>query len=544
MTDNQDAELVEKLENLTSIGIALSTEKDSKRLLESILIGAKKLTCADGGTLYSVQDNHTVKMEILRTDSLGYAMGGTTGTEIPFSPIDLYDDDGKPNHHMVVTHSVLQDTTVNIPDAYDAEGFDFSGTIKFDQNTGYRSKSFLTVPLKNHIGEIIGVLQLLNATDPKTNEVIPFSNAAQRLTESLASQAAISLTNRRLIDDLQNLFESLIQLIATAIDEKSPYTAGHCKRVPLLTMMLAEAAHESELPELSAFKLNSDDRYELRVASWLHDCGKITTPEHIVDKATKLSTIFDRIEVIRCRFEIVKRDAQIAALEAKLSATHFDGKTNEFFARIDSELQQQLQELDEEFIFLKHCNIGGEFMSDGDQSRVKQISLRKLTINDKNSSLLSQDELYNLTIAKGTLLPSEREVINNHIVATIKMLESLPLPKHLKNIPEYAGGHHEKMDGTGYPKGLKGHEMSMQARIMAIADIFEALTARDRPYKDGKKLSEALKILGYMKKDGHIDPVLFKLFIDSRIYLKYAQEFIDPHQIDEVIPSQIPGYNT
>jgi len=533
-------QLLEKLEKLTEIGIALSSERDTHKLLERILLGAKEITRADGGTLYSVQEDNTIKMEIIRTDSLDFAMGGTTGNKIPFPPIPLFDDENQPNLHMVVTNAVLLDSTINIPDAYHAEGFDFSGTVAFDEQTGYHSQSFLTVPLKNHQNDIIGVLQLLNAIDPDSNEVIPFSNEAQRLTESLASEAAIALTNRRLIDDLKALLESLIQLIATAIDEKSPYTGGHCERVPILTMMLAEAANEQSSGAFKDFSLDDDERYELNIAAWLHDCGKITTPEAVVDKETKLQTIFDRINLIETRFEILKRDAQIAALERRLAQT--EAGANSDSSEIETELSHQLSQLDDDLKFLRHTNIGGEFMSEGDQKRVLSISEHTLQIGGKSQQLLSQNEVYNLTIIKGTLTPEEREIINNHIVVTIGMLETLPFPKHLRNVPEFAGGHHEKMDGSGYPNGLKGEQMSVQARIMAIADIFEALTAKDRPYKEGKKLSEALRILGFMSKDHHIDPDLFRLFIDRKLFLKYAEEYLDPAQIDEVIPEQLPGY--
>ncbi|HEA26436.1 MAG TPA: GAF domain-containing protein [Ectothiorhodospiraceae bacterium] len=537
---SQSDQLLEKLEKLTEIGIALSSERDTHKLLELILLGAKEITRADGGTLYSVQEDNTIKMEIIRTDSLNYAMGGTTGNEIPFPPIPLFNEEGQPNLHMVVTNAVLLDSTINIPDAYHAEGFDFSGTKDFDEHTGYRSQSFLTVPLKNHENDIIGVLQLLNAIDSANDEVIPFSTAAQRLTESLASQAAIALTNRRLIDDLKALLESLIQLIATAIDEKSPYTGGHCERVPVLTMMLAEAANRQKSGPFKNFELNADGRYELNIAAWLHDCGKITTPEAVVDKATKLQTIFDRIELIEARFEILKRDAQIAALEERLKNVEAGDKSSN--SLIESRLTQKLKQFEDDLEFLRHTNIGGEFMSEDDQDLVLSFGNQPLQIDGKMHTLLTEDEIYNLAIAKGTLTPEEREIINNHIVVTIGMLETLPFPKHLKNIPEFAGGHHEKMDGTGYPKGLKGEQMSVQARMMAIADIFEALTAKDRPYKEGKKLSETLKILGLMCINQHIDPDLFRLFMDEQLYLKYAKEYLDPAQIDEINTADIPGY--
>lgn len=528
--------MLHRIEKLTEIGIALSAERDTQRLLEMILLGAKALTHADGGTLYSVQEDGTVKMEIVRTDSLNFAMGGTTGQPIPFAPIPLYDAQGRPNHHMVVTHAVLNDRTINIPDAYDAEGFDFSGTKQFDANTGYRSTSFLTVPMKDHEGAIIGVLQLLNAKEEENGAIIPFSETAQRLAQSLASQAAIALTNRHLIDDLKHLLESLIQLIATAIDEKSPYTGGHCKRVPELTMMLAEAAHNTEEGPFKGFRMNEDDRYELSMAAWLHDCGKITTPEAVIDKSTKLETIYDRIEIIDTRFEILKRDAEIAMLRRQLESS---SEEQRLAAR--RQYEATLQQLDDELDFLRRSNTGGEFMTAEDQQRVHQIGRRRWQRHGNELPLLSDDERYNLTIAKGTLTPEEREIINNHIVATIKMLETLPFPKNLRNVPEFAGGHHEKMDGSGYPRGLTGKQMSVQARIMAIADIFEALTAKDRPYKEGKKLSEALRILGFMKQNSHIDPDLFELFIKQGLYQRYADTYLSPEQIDNIDFDKIPG---
>jgi HD-GYP domain-containing protein (c-di-GMP phosphodiesterase class II) len=529
-------QMLQRIEKLTEIGIALSAERDTERLLENILMGAKALTNADGGTLYSVQEDNTVKMEIVRTDSLNFAMGGTTGKPIPFEPIHLYDDKGFPNQHMVVTYAVLHDCTVNIPDAYNAEGFDFSGTKQLDANTGYRSTSFLTVPMKDHEGLIIGVLQLLNAQDEKSGAIIPFGETAQRLTESLASQAAIALTNRHLINDLKNLLESLIQLIATAIDEKSPYTGGHCERVPELTMALADAAHNAEDGPFKEFHMSEDDRYELRMAAWLHDCGKITTPEAVVDKSTKLETIYDRIKCVATRFEILHRDAEIAMLKQQLQSNSDAEKL-----AAQQQYEQTVAQLDEELAFLQRSNTGGEFMSEADQQRVREIGQRRWQHHGESQPLLSDNEIYNLTIEKGTLTAEEREVINNHIVATIKMLDTLPFPKNLKNVPEFAGGHHEKMDGSGYPKGLTGEQMSMQARIMAIADIFEALTAKDRPYKEGKKLSESLRILGFMKQDNHIDPDLFKLFIQNEIYQQYADTYLSPEQIDTIDKSKIPG---
>jgi len=532
--------LLQRLEELNAIGVALSGEKDINRLLENILLAAIKITHCDAGTLYSVTDEKTLRFEIVRTSSLGIALGGTTGKPVTFPPVQLYDPDGKPNNHNVVAYAVLNDKTVNITDAYSEQGFDFSGTRKFDAASHYRSRSFLTVPMKNHEGRIIAVLQLLNALDKESGEVTTFTSSDQHLAESLASQAAIAITNRALINQLEELFESFITLINIAIDEKSPYTGGHCERVPVLTMLLAEAASASTEGPLANFHMSDKDRYELKIAGLLHDCGKVTTPVHVVDKATKLHTIFDRIHLLDTRFEVLKRDAEIALLKDKIAALEAGHGAS---ATIDESYRERISQLDDDREFLRKANIGGEFMSPALQQRVQQIGqYRWVNEQDEASDFLSQDEIYNLNVERGTLTAEERETINHHIVSTIHMLETLPWPNHLKHVPEYASGHHERMDGKGYPKGLKGGDMTLQARIMAVADIFEALTAKDRPYKEGKKLSDALMILGRMKQDQHIDPDLFDIFIRKQVYMQYAKDYLEPHQIDTVDVGKIPGY--
>ena len=532
--------IVSRLEYLNQIGIALSQERDINKLLETILIAAKNLTHADAGTLYRLVDGK-LQFEIVRNDSLSITMGGTSGNPIPFYPIPLHDKDGKPNYTMIAAYAALTQKTVNIPDGYVEEGFDFSGMRNFDKRTGYRSKSFLTVPMKNHESEIIGVLQLLNAMDPDTGAVIAFSDEYQHLAESLASQAAIALTNRILIQQLEVLFESLIDLINTAIDEKSPYTGGHCNRVPTLTMMIAEAAHNTQQGPLADFHMSEKDRYELKIAGLLHDCGKITTPVHVVDKATKLETIHDRIELVVTRFQALKRQAEIDMLRETIAAME---KGDASAAKGAGEAcAERIRQYDDDCAFLRKANIGGERMKPEDQARVSQIAAYEwVDEKGERARFLTQDEEDNLNIQYGTLMPKEREIINNHIVATIKMLEALPWPRHLVNVPEYAGGHHERMDGKGYPRGRKREEMSVQARLMGIADIFEALTAKDRPYKPGKTLSESLAILGKMRETGHIDPDLFDVFVREKVYLRYAREFLDPNQIDDVDESRIPGY--
>lgn len=569
---------------LIDIGIALSSEKDTDRLMERILLEAKDIGGADGGTLYIRTRDDTLEFKIMNTDSLGIAQGGTTGIEIPLPPVQLYGPGGEPNERNIASYSALHGTTINIEDAYDSTEFDFSGTKKFDESTGYRSTSFLTVPLKNHQEDVIGVLQLLNAQDPNTGEVVPFSTEIQPLIEALASQAAVALENQNLIEAQRHLLDSFIELMASAVDAKSPYTGGHCQRVPVLTEMLTEAACKSSDEPFKHFDLNDDEWYELHIGAWLHDCGKVTTPEYVVDKATKLETIHDRIHEVRMRFEVAKREA-IIDYQQKVINGKGDSQA------LKTALDEELARIDDDFEFIAECNLGGEFMAEDRIERVKQIAQRQWTrtlddrigvaheelerkqrepakevpcqepiLQDRVDHIIEHDsvvyaadpdnpygfkievpehkynlgEVYNLCIGRGTLTPEERFKINDHIVQTIVMLQQLPFPRHLERVPEIAGGHHEKMDGTGYPKKLKGDEMSLPARVMAIADVFEALTAVDRPYKTPKSLSESIKIMSFMVRDQHLDPELFRLFLESGVYLEYAEKFLRPDQIDEV----------
>jgi HD-GYP domain-containing protein (c-di-GMP phosphodiesterase class II) len=530
-------DLLARLDQLNAIGAALSKERDTNALLEGILIAAKNITHADGGTLYRMsEDGGSLRFEIMRTNSLNLFLGGTTGRPIDFPPLQLVNPDGNFNDVMVATYAAIHDRTVNIADAYVEEGFDFTGTRAFDQRTGYRSQSFLTVPMKNHDGEVIGVLQLINAQEPGLNRVVTFSEADQRLVESLASQAAIALSNRQLVIQLEELFESFIRLINMAIDDKSPYTGGHCNRVPALTMMLAEAADATLQGPLASFKMSERDRYELKIAGLLHDCGKISTPVHVVDKSTKLQTLFDRVVLIDTRFEVLKRDAEIASLKRRLALRGPVDPQAE--ARETALLDQQQQALDEERALIRRTNVGAETLTDA----VGVVSIfhpgpGAPTGRPPDGSVqpfLTDDEVENLSIRRGTLTARERDIINYHIVATNRMLEQVPWPKHLRNVPEFAGGHHERMDGRGYPKGLTRHQMSLQARMLGIADIFEALTAVDRPYKPGMKVSKALEIMVRFKKNGHIDPDLFDVFMREGVYKRYAKEFLSPDQYDVV----------
>ena len=519
------------IRRLTQIGVALSAEKNIDRLLEMIVDEAQDFTCADGGTLYIMSDDESaLHFAIVQNRTLKTHMGGTGG-KITWPSVILKNPDGSPNFANVSAYAAILGQVVNIPDVYDAEGFNFQGTRKFDADTGYRSKSMLVVPMRNHENDTIGVLQLLNAQEPLTGKVINFSNECQQMTESLASQAAVALSNTRLIHDLENLLESFISSIASAIDEKSPYTGGHVQRVAKLSLTIAEKINNMTEGPYADVCFDEHPMKELRTAAWLHDIGKITTPEYVVDKATKLETIYDRIETLKTRFEVIKRDHELKVLEDRLARhyAHSDESGSETSGmETDGKNDEFSRKLEEDINFLVNANTGGEFMADEMIEKVKEIASRKWMYDGDECPMLTENEVYNLTIRRGTLTTEERDIINNHAKVTHKMLSQLPFPKKLKNVPLYAAAHHENINGTGYPFGLKGDEISLQSRILALADIFEALTAKDRPYKKGKTLSEALDIMSFMVKDGHIDKDLFELFIREKIYLDYAKKELLP----------------
>lgn len=524
-----------QIDKLAEIGYSLSTEHNLPKLLNTILVEAMRITNADGGTLYLRTEDDRLRFEIMKTRSMGTDMGGISKIPIPDTiyPVRLYmQDTGEPNHHNICASVALTGKTANIEDAYETEEFDFSGTKGFDKKSGYRSKSFLTIAMKNHEGDIIGVLQLLNALDPETDEIVSFTVEKQHLIESLASQAAVAITNVRLIQELEELLEAFIQLIADAIDEKSPYTGGHNKRVPTIAMMIAEKINDTEEGPLGPVKFTAEDMHELRIAAWLHDVGKITTPEYVVDKSTKLETIYDRVTEVEWRFQVAKQEVEIEYLKQKAELN--EDQDSKELKNLEKWHRKQLRDLNADLKFIQTTNIGGEFMTPEHQERVQSIAQRRITLHGKKVQMLNENMVHNLNIKRGTLTEAERNKINDHVKVTLDMLEKLPFPKKLRHVPEFAGGHHEKMDGTGYPRGLKKEEMSIQARIMAIADVFEALTASDRPYKKGKKLSEALKIMGFMKRENHIDPDIFDVFLKRDVFKEYANDNLKPENVDTV----------
>ncbi|WP_433898276.1 HD domain-containing phosphohydrolase [Pseudomonas sp. PSE1(2024)] len=443
------------------------------------------------------------------------------------------------------------------------------------------------IRLHNRHNETVGLLVLLINDSGTASDLEKLRPDRIAFLQAVSGAAAVSIESQRLQARQKQLLDAFIQLLAGAIDAKSPYTGGHCQRVPELTLMLAHAAAASEAPAFSDYQPNEDEWEALHIAAWLHDCGKVTTPEYVVDKATKLETLNDRLHEIRTRFEVLKRDAWVSYWQALAMG----GEERQLAELRDATLTA----LDDDFAFVAHCNLGSEAMAEADLQRLQGIAKRPWTrtlddrlglsweenrrqsrtpaptlpvteplLADKPEHLLeraegelipednpwgfkldvppykyNRGELYNLSIPRGTLTREERYIINHHMVQTILMLSHLPFPGHLNSVAEIAGGHHEKMDGTGYPKRLKREDMSLPARMMAIADIFEALTAADRPYKKAKSLSEALGIMATMCREAHIDAELFGLFIRDGVYLQYATRFLDPRQIDAVDPAAV-----
>jgi HD-GYP domain-containing protein (c-di-GMP phosphodiesterase class II) len=556
-------QMKDTIQTFLDVSIALAAERNFERLMDRVLEELGKAAGADGGVLYL----HEEADAVLRYSSQRWSASGTpvakAHADLAFASVA---------HPVIAAARGPHEPSVRRVAHPRPRGLEY-----LDARYGEASVDMVVVPLLGRAGNLVGVL---------CSFVAPGSPAPTRermdLVRAFAGAAAVAIDQQRLLQAEKRLLNSFIGLTALAIDAKSPYTGGHCQRVPELTEMLARAAHDATDGPFAAFKLGDDEWEALRIAAWLHDCGKVTTPEYVVDKATKLETIYDRIHEVRMRFEVMKRDAEIAALKA--AAGGGDAQA------IREKLAKDLRDLDDEFAFVAASNEGGEFMSPERVERLQRIARRtwQRTLDNRlgvsweerqrmerepaaalpaterlladkpehivargerdlmpednpwgfklttPAHLYNRGELHNLSIGRGTLSEEERYKINDHIVQTIVMLSQLPFPRHLGNVTELAGGHHEKMDGTGYPRRLRREDMSVQARLMAVADIFEALTASDRPYKKGKKLSEAIRIMAAMVKDRHIDADLFRLFLESGVYRRYAEKYLEAQYIDEV----------
>lgn len=554
------------LRRFLDISGALSAERDFDTLLDRILSETIAVAGASGGAVHLLTPDGG-ELRPVATRLLGEATPGAGRTW------DLRDTDSVAAPVRAVQADATIETDLRWDDPRHLQAYE----TLFVRLSAARMR-LLSLPLKNRQDETIGTLTL-SFPLPASGPTEPLGAARVAFVRALSGTAALAIDNHLLLNARKALLESFIQLVAGAIDAKSPYTGGHCQRVPELARLLAQAACDATEGPFAGFTMTPDEWEALHIAAWLHDCGKVTTPEFVVDKATKLETLYNRVHEIRTRFEVLKRDVLIERLQARLGA---DGA-----AHAQAEAQPALAGLDADFAFVARCNQGGEYLSPEDQARLRQIGARtwRRTLDDslglsadearrlqrprpalpalerllsdrpehliprpaedrlprdnrwgirlpQPEHLYHRGELHNLLVSRGTLSDEERYKINEHIVQTLKMLSELPFPRHLRQVPEIAAGHHERMDGRGYPRGLTGEQMSVQARMMAIADVFEALTADDRPYKPGKPLSEALTILQRMAAEGHLDPELHALFLRSGACLAYARRFMPAAQID------------
>lgn len=514
--ENYTKDLKNLITKLVDIGRALSGERNLDKLLEMIVDEAREFTNADAGTLY-IKEGEYLKFKILQNVSMKIRMGGVSGNEITFPPVELKESN-------VSAYTAINDVIVNIPDVYDSQLFDFTGPKKFDSATKYRTKSMLVVPMKNHEDDVIGVLQLINAQDKRTGDVIPFSADYENLIHSLASQAAVAFTNAKLIRDMEELFSSFVKVMATAIDEKSPVTGGHIQRVADLTLMMAKTINEQKEGPFANVYFGENQMHELRMAAWMHDIGKVTTPVNIVEKGNKLETIFDRIYYVELRFNYLIQQTEKSYLQKRLELMERNAEKGEI-EKLEEETRRRVCELKEMKEFVLQCNKPGEFLEDNKLERLRMIS--KLTYRDADGNeqnYLTENELKNLSIRRGSITEEERKVMQNHAVVTMKMLEQIPFTKKLKNVPFFAGAHHEYINGKGYPLGLKGNEIPFEGRLMAVTDITEALTAADRPYKKAMPLEKVYQILISMVNNGELDKDIVELMIKEKVYEHYLEE--------------------
>lgn len=503
-----------KFEEIMKINLAFSSEHNKEKLLENILTLTRKLTNADAGTLYiKSKDEKTLQFKVVQNDSLNIFMGGTK-EKLNWNDLPIFLEDGSLNNKMVAVVCANEKRIINISDVYKTTKYKFEGTKQFDKKTSYRSKSMLVIPLINHENEVIGVLQLINKI--KNQEIVSFDKFDEKVIISLASQAAMALTNMYLINSLEDFINAFVATIAKAIDAKSPYTKDHIAKVEKIALLLAKAINDDETIYKDV-KYTQNDYKQIALAAWMHDIGKISMPEHVIDKATKLEKIFDRIHLVEQRFELIKKDKEIEYLKQLISKDEFENS---------------IKQLNENIDFIKKTNLGGEFMLDEDIEKLENISKQTYVKNGESLPLLTQDELYNLSIKKGTLTKEEIDIIKNHAQLSLDMISELPFPKKYKDVLNIACNHHEKLNGLGYPRGLSDSQISLEDRIMILADIFEALTASTRPYKEAMKLSTVENILTTMTKRGELDKNLVDFFFNHDIFKEYSKEELKDYQLD------------
>ena len=499
------AALEEKIKRLNRIGVALSSQTALRLLLDMIVKEGRGFTNSDAGSLY-IKEGDKLIFEVAQNDTLDKRLGEHEREAfIPF-PLPL-------TKKSIAGYVALTGITLNISDVYHlTEKDEYSFNRDFDIRNNYKTTSMLVIPMTDHEGEIIGVLQLINALD-KTGKVIPYPKEFEDLISSLASQAAVAIRNAKLIQDIKNLFEALVKYSATAIDARSPHTAGHSRRVAELSIKVADTINKEKGGPLSDIKFSLLEMEELRIAGWLHDIGKIGVREWVLEKANKLND--DRMEVIKNRFQLIGERIKISGLEKKLEMKEGGNHSTD---NSNDELNSATKELNDELEFIWKIN-KPEFLKDEDLERLKKIADKKfLNSKGEEEPYLTEFEFSNLSVRKGNLTSEEYKNIQSHVIHTYNILKNIPFTKNLKNVPVIAATHHEMLNGTGYPNGLKDEQIPMQARIIGMVDVFDALTAADRPYKAAMPIDKALQILQFEAKDNRLDKRLVDLFIEKKLY--------------------------
>ncbi len=563
LSDDQISKLESrrKLELVTRSGVIFTRERNISNILETTLNTARNLTNSDGGTIYILEEinaeNPIDPGEIASRNLNFVALQNETmktnlkGGDIDMPPVPLEIDD-KPNLSNVSAYCANTGKLLNFDDVYDADGFDFKGTRSYDAANGYRSQSMLVIPLEDHENSIIGVLQLINRR-MSDGSIGGFTPEDIELVQSVSFPAAASITQQRMINEQVNLFNAFVTMLAQGLGEKSPHTYNHIRRVAALGEAISASLSNWNEGIYADVKYNDDEMAEIKLAGWMHDIGKITTPEHIVSKQVKLQFVMDRFEMIVQRCSSKMKDYKIEMLEKQLSATAA-GATATELASLSAECAEKISKLETQLEALFKANRGSEAMPAEQIALVEDLAsqtvdafyetevvidhgfplLKRFTASRHAAPLIDDWEKSNLLIKRGTLSDDERAQIKLHADRSWRWLMELPFPRKQKRLPLYAGAHHEHLNGTGYPNGISGKDMPMQSRILAIADIYEALVANDRPYKQPMALSQAMNILGDMVKRGNLDGELMKIFLKSGDYLNFAEEHLSPEQIDEV----------
>ena len=476
-----------EIDKLLEIGIALSREKDDDRLLGLILHEAMQMTRSDGGTLY-IYDGENLRFHIMITKSLGIRKGGKT------DPVDLPPVPMRRSH--VCACAAMEKKLINIPDVYEhTEEYDFSGPKKYDEMTGYRTQSMLVVPMEDENGDVIGVLQLINAKDEESN-TIPFKEEYEKVISSLASQTAICLTNMKHTMEIQDLLDSFVKVMSTAIDARTPYNANHTRNMVKYAEKFLQYLRETD----SEWKLDEQQEKEFLMSVWLHDIGKLVIPLEVMDKESrlgrKLPDVLHRLEKIELLWEIAHARGELTAEERE-------------------ERKALLAESREKIL---SANTAG-FLPDEKLEEIKKIAARTFVDADgEEKTWLTEEELLCMMIRKGTLSEAERDIMKSHVEMTEKFLEQVHFPKHYSHVPRWASSHHELLNGKGYPRNLKQEEIEKEVRLLSILDVFDALTANDRPYKPPMPAEKAFFVLSDMVKFGELDGEILELFKSSNAW--------------------------